>query len=94
MVLEPHGGLREWECVAEHIAGLDVWFDTAYTLGHLPDDEFVGLVRAHGTDRVLFGSDGPWTDPVAEIAHLRSLPFSPEELDGILGENAASLLGL
>jgi predicted TIM-barrel fold metal-dependent hydrolase len=41
---------------------------------------------------VLFGSDGPWTDPAAEIAHLRRLPFTPEELEGILGGNAARLL--
>ncbi len=94
VVLAHLGGFREWEAVAEHLAGRDVWLDTAYTLGHLPDDEFVALVRAHGVERVLFGSDGPWTDAAAEIGHLRSLPLSEPELDGILGENAKRLLGL
>lgn len=91
-VLAHLGGFREWAAVAEHIAGRDVWLDTAYTLGHLPDAELVALVHAHGPARVLFGSDGPWTDPAAEIAHLRSLPFTAEELDGILGGNARRLL--
>jgi uncharacterized protein len=91
-VLAHLGGFREWEGVAEHVAGRDVWLDTAYTLGHLPDEEFVALARAHGTGRVLFGSDGPWTDAREEIARLRRLPFTSDELDDILGGNAARLL--
>lgn len=94
VVLAHLGGFREWEAVAEHLAGRDVWLDTAYTLGHLPDEEFVALVRAHGVERVLFGSDGPWTDAAAEIAHLRSLPLAEDEIEAILGENAVRLLGL
>jgi predicted TIM-barrel fold metal-dependent hydrolase len=93
-VLAHMGGFREWEGVAARLAGRDVWLDTAYTLGHLPDDDFVALARAHGTARVLFGSDGPWTDAEAEIAHLRALPLTPDELAGILGGNAERLLGL
>jgi hypothetical protein len=87
------GGFRQWQQVAEHIQGRDVWLDTAYTLGHLPDDEFVDLIRAHGAEKVLFGSDGPWTDAAAEITHLRTLGFSVSELEGILGGNASRLLG-
>jgi predicted TIM-barrel fold metal-dependent hydrolase len=93
-VLAHLGGFRQWRRVAEVLAGRGVWLDTAYTLGHLPDTDFVDLVRAHGLERVLFGSDGPWTDPGAEIAHLRSLGFSSSDLDGLLGGNAEELLGL
>ena len=93
-VLAHLGGFRQWRGVAEVIAGRDVWLDTAYTLGHLPDDEFVELVRDHGLHRVLFGSDGPWTDARAEVAHLRRLDFADDELDALLGGNAEELLGL
>lgn len=93
-ILAHLGGFREWRGVAEHLAGRDVWLDTAYTPGHLPDEEFVALVRAHGADRILFGSDGPWTDAAAEMEHLRSLALSSHELEGILGGNAQRLLGL
>jgi predicted TIM-barrel fold metal-dependent hydrolase len=51
-------------------------------------------VRAHGVDRVMFGSDGPWTDPAVEIAHLKSLPLKPVELRAILGGNAECFLAL
>jgi predicted TIM-barrel fold metal-dependent hydrolase len=94
VVLAHMGGYLCWDGVRDLLAGRNVWLDTAYTLGHLPDEEFVALARAHGTDRVLFGSDGPWTDPARELAHLRSLGFSADELDAIEHANAERLLGL
>jgi len=94
VILAHLGGFRQWNAVAEHLQGRDVWLDTSFTLGHLPDDEFVSLVRAHGTGRVLFGSDGPWTDAGVQIARLRRLGFTAEELEGILGGNAARLLSM
>jgi len=94
VILAHLGGFREWDAVARHLQGRDVWLDTAFTLGHLPDDELVRLVRAHGAERVLFGSDGPWTDAAEEIARMKRLGFTAEELDGILGGNAERLLAL
>jgi hypothetical protein len=92
IVLAHLGGFRQWHDVPEHLVGRDVYLDTAFTLGHLPDEEFVAIVRAHGADRVLFGSDGPWTDAAAEIAHIRSMGFTDAELDAILGGTAEKLL--
>jgi uncharacterized protein len=93
VVLAHMGGYECWTEVAEVLAGREVWLDTSYTLGHLSDEEFVSLVRAHGSDRVLFGSDGPWTDPAVEVAHLLRLGLEPAETEGILGRNAERLLG-
>jgi len=94
MILAHMGGYEQWEDVAKELAGRgkDVYLDTSYVLGHIPDKEFVALARAHGLDRVVFGTDSPWEDQKKEIDHLRTLPFSPDELDGILGANAKNLL--
>lgn len=92
VVLAHLGGFRVWNDVSEVLVGKNVYLDTAYTLGHLPDAEFVEIVRAHGAHRVLFGSDGPWTDAAAEIAWIRRLPLAKGVADAILGENAARLL--
>lgn len=92
VVLAHLGGYKEWEGVADHIVGRDVWLDTAYTPRHLADDEMVALIRAHGPERVLFGTDGPWTDAAVEIDHIRHLSLHAEEIDGILGGNAMRLL--
>ena len=43
IVLAHMGGFRMWDEVREHLVGRDVWLDTSYTLGHLPDEEFVDL---------------------------------------------------
>jgi hypothetical protein len=91
-VLAHMGGFRQWHAVTGRLAGRDVYFDTAYTLGHLSDDEFVSLAREHGCRRVLFGSDGPWTDVSEQLAHLRRLPFTPEEFAALLGGNAEEML--
>jgi uncharacterized protein len=94
VVLAHMGGYRVWNHVAEVLVGRDVYLDTAYTLGHLPDPDFVEIVHAHGAERVLFGTDGPWTDAAAEIAWLRRLPLREGVVDAVLGGNAAHLLSL
>lgn len=63
-------------------------------LAMLSPAEFCDLVRAYGADHVLFGTDSPWTEPAAELAAVRALPLSPEDLALICGENAARLLHL
>ncbi|MBN2405297.1 MAG: amidohydrolase family protein [Coriobacteriia bacterium] len=93
-VLAHMGGYRQWPMIFEVLAGRDVYFDTAYTLGHLSDEDFVALVHKHGVEHILFGSDGPWTDQAAELEHLRSLSFSADEFDAIVGGNAERLLEL
>lgn len=94
VILAHLGGFQQWRDVALHLRGRRVWLDTAFTLGHLPDEDIVELVTQHGVDRILFGSDGPWTDAAAEIAHLRTLGFSEHELAAILGGNASRLLSI
>ncbi len=93
VVLAHMGGYRCWNGVSDLLVGRDVWFDTAFTPGHLSDDRLLAMIRAHGVDRVLFGSDGPWTDAKGEMAHLRALGLEAAEIEAILGGNAARLLG-
>lgn len=92
VILAHLGGFRCWPEVRRTLAGRDVWLDTAYTLGHLEDESFIALVRAHGVERVLWGSDGPWTAAAAELNHLRSLPFTAKELCLLEHANAETLL--
>lgn len=91
-ILAHMGGFRQWDGVAEYLVGREVFFDTSYTLGHLPDDDFVALVEAHGADRILFGTDGPWADPATEVARIRTLGLPGDALDAIMGGNAERLL--
>jgi predicted TIM-barrel fold metal-dependent hydrolase len=57
-------------------------------------DEFFRLCVKHGTDRILFATDSPWTGQSSYVEAIRNLPFSGQEKDGIFGQNASKLLSL
>ncbi len=94
MILAHMGGFRLWDDVERHIIGLPVYLDTSYSLGHMPPERFIELVRAHGTDRVLFGTDAPWANQALEVAAVRGLGLPDEDLALIMWRNAERLLGL
>ena len=50
------------------------------------------IIEKHGTEKILFGSDSPWSDIAKSVAWIRelSLPQSVEE--AIFSGNAKSLL--
>ena len=90
------GGLKMAKEVWEVLAGqTDVFLDTAYCSDPWLDSGlFKEIVKKHGADKILFGSDYPWHLPSREISLIRSLDISDEEKDLILGSNAVRLLGL
>ena len=88
------GGFEMWDEFERELAGQPLFLDTSYTLGILPDEQFLRIVRRHGVERVLFGSDGPWQDPAEALARLLRLPLTPAEQRAILWDNAARLLKL
>jgi hypothetical protein len=53
----------------------------------------VDILRAHGAQRVLFGTDSPWGDQAATLADIRALPLTDDERRLVFHENAARLLG-
>lgn len=109
LVLAHMGGWNCWDEVLELLAGKNLWFDTCfscYPIRHmdatipypwkpqLTIEQFKKLALAHGTDRILFGSDSPWTAQAENIAILKECGFDDASLHAILGENAAKLLKL
>ena len=60
----------------------------------LTEDEFCAMIQIFGFDHVLFGTDSPWADPLAELDRVRSLPLPQVEIDAICGNNALRLLNL
>ncbi|MHB9027111.1 MAG: amidohydrolase family protein [Armatimonadota bacterium] len=88
------GAYAMWDEVERHLVGLPLYFDTSYSLADLGKERMLALIRAHGADKVLFGTDSPWTDQGEEVANLRDLGLTEEELSAILGGNAKHVLGL
>ena len=90
------GGMCLQDEVMELLAGkADLYFDTAYAADSWIDKQTVEkLIRAHGADKVLLGSDFPWHLPSQEIELIDSLNISSEEKELILGGNAQRPLGI
>jgi predicted TIM-barrel fold metal-dependent hydrolase len=88
------GGRPNFQQFPAFKAGWPGYIDLAYSLGLMPDDYLVALVRDFGVARVLFGTDGPWRSQVEDLAYIRQVGFTATELEQILYRNAAGLLGI
>lgn len=69
--------------------------DAYYTPEELPmlsPEEFLHMVRHFGADRVLFGTDSPWSGQAESIAWIHSLPLEDWEENAIMNGNAQRLL--
>jgi hypothetical protein len=67
-------------------------FETSFTLAFVGADRFLELVRAHGAERVAFGSDGPLGDAAGELQAIGALALEEDERAAILWRNAERLL--
>lgn len=93
VVLAHMGGWQLWREVEAELTGSAFFFDTSYCSGKLPDEDFRRLIRKHGVERILFGSDSPWEDQAVSLAGVRALGLDAAEEAAVLGGNAARLLG-
>ena len=75
-------------------SGTNIYLDTSYSLGIITDEQAKRIVANHDYRRVLFATDSPWMDQGEQIAKLKSLHFSREVEEAILGLNAKDLLSL
>jgi len=89
------GGTLQWEDVLRHLAGKDVWFDISivYEYGLAPT-LICAIIDAHPKDKIVFGSDGPWSCPAKAADYIRSLGLGRDMEERIFYKNAEALLGL
>ncbi len=108
-ILAHMGGWKEWEDVPS-LADTGVWLDTAFSTDHiipadkeeweqdelvmLDQDTFVHLVKIFTPEKILFGTDSPWSDQKASLDWIRKLPLAENEREMILHENAENILGI
>lgn len=94
MVLAHLGGWSQWDEVYGYLAGEDVFLDTAFIYNDITGEQFLKILEKHGSDKILFATDSPWSDMGKGVGWIRklSLPQSVEE--DILSGNAKRLLGI
>ncbi len=94
VILAHLGGVTTAERTLRSLCGLPVYFDMAYTLGVMRDDDVVSIIRSHGAERVVFGSDSPWTSQFEFKRRLFDLPLTDQEKEMISHKNAERILGI
>lgn len=88
------GGYTEWDKACEFLVGKDVYFDTSSTLWKLPLEKANMMIKNHGYEKILFGSDFPMWDHADELTRFNMLDLNDKEREAVLGGNAARLIGL
>lgn len=86
------GGYKMWEESMEYLVGKDVYFDTSSTLMFLDRSRVVEMIRTHGVEKVLFGTDYPMWSHQDELQRLCELDLSADELELILWKNACRII--
>lgn len=87
------GGFDDWDEV-NILAGTGVWMDTSFMCHFLEPQRIADMIIIHGEDRVVFGTDSPWTDQYREVQKMLSIPLSDTIKEKVMYKNAVSLLNL
>ena len=85
------GGFGMWDEVEETLIGEEVFLDLSHTFFWMPNEQIFRMIRMHGANRILFGTDAPWQDPAAVISEFLKLPLSEKERHAICYEIASEL---
>ena len=109
-VLAHLGGWKGWDEVEKELCGENVYFDTSFVLGEyvppenvfvpeekrkmLSGEQFARIVKKHGYDKVLFGSDSPWSEQSETIEKIKNCDLDESKLDLIFSENAKRIFGI
>ena len=107
-VLAHMGGWKNWDEVLLQLGDKKIFLDTSFSTGKifprsdsvwqeedlklLDAKKFVEFVKVFGAEKILFGTDSPWTSAGTSIDFIKNLPISESDKNKILGENASQLL--
>ena len=107
-ILAHMGGWKNWDEVPLYLADTKVYIDTAFSTGTitprkdshweveelkmLNEEQFMKLFNVFGADRIIFGTDSPWSSQSESINFIEKLPITEDDKLKIFGGNAEKLL--
>lgn len=86
------GGYSEWMESEKCLIGKNIYIDTSSSIPFIGKDKALQMIKSHGVDKVLFGTDYPLTRHKEELERFLSLDLTPEEQRKIFFDNASKLL--
>lgn len=82
------GGWKLWDDVEKYLVGTPIYFDTAFTLDFITDEQLLRIIKNHGSEKILHATDSPWEKQGRMAKHLSALPLSEEDCNNIFYKNA------
>ena len=88
------GGIGCEPDVFQKLVGEELYLDTSLVSLRPEKREIIlEILNSHSSDRLLFGTDTPWSEVKREIEFIKSAPISDELRNKILFKNAENLFG-
>lgn len=75
------GGYLMWDDVETYLVGTPVIFDTAMISRYIEPEKCADIIRKHGLDKIVCGSDSPWEGQRDNRNFLKDGGFTDGELD-------------
>lgn len=88
------GSFEMWDDVEKYLVGSQMLFDISYACSYIENDQFLRIIKNHGADKILYGSDSPWDSQSNPLKALEQLELTYEEFDMITHKNAMKILNI
>lgn len=109
-VLAHMGGWHNWDEVIDTLKDTGVYLDTAFSTeaftplwdGYwkeedtfmLSEEKMTEMIHAFGAERILFGTDSPWSSQKRVVDFIERLPLNNEDKEKIFSLNAKRIFEL
>ena len=87
------GGFMMWDDVEQYLVGTNLIFDTSMLKSYIDKDQCARIIRRHGFDKIVCGSDSPWEDQKSHRQLLCECGFIQDEIE-MMDNTAKKLLRL
>ncbi len=86
------GGYSRWDEAMEFLIGKNLYIDTSSVFRRLRKEQVTEIIKKHGVDKVLFGTDYPLERHDYPLENILALRLSDDEKEQILYTNAYNLI--
>jgi len=94
LILAHLGGWNLWDEVEELLVGSDAYFDMSFIYAYMKPEQFCRIVKNHGSDKILFGSDSPWGKQKETSIWLQECELPENAKIDIFYKNAKRILNI
>ena len=94
LILAHTGAYGMWDEVEQKLVGKNVYFDLAYSLDKISEEQLMRIISNHGSEKILFATDSPWSGQKEFTEVFDSLPLNEQDRENISYKNALKVLSL